>query len=86
MSGRLEAALAELAEAIRAELRSELAQRDSGPPELLSIEEAARHLGIGRTAAYGLLSRGELRSIKLGRRRLIPADSLSGITDSWSSP
>lgn len=76
MTGRLDAALAELAAAIRDEVRAEMAVRISGPPELLSIESAARQLGIGRTATYDAIGRGELRSLKVGRRRLIPADAL----------
>ena len=73
---RLEAALAELANAIRDEVLAEL-QLDGGPPELLSIDEASRRLGIGRTAAYDAIGRGDLRSVKIGRRRLIPADALT---------
>ena len=39
-------------------------------------EEAAEMLGIGRTFLYSLLASGKLDSIKLGRRRLIPAEAL----------
>ena len=55
--------------------RSDSAERDRAAgdvPLLLSVEEAARLLGIGRTVAYRLLSQGELRSVKVGGRRLIP--------------
>ena len=34
----------------------------------------ARH-GIGRTTFYELVRKGELRTVKLGRRTLIPSDS-----------
>jgi excisionase family DNA binding protein len=74
---RLDAAVAALAEAIREELRAELATRAESPPELLSIERASRQLGIGRTATFGAIGRGALRSVKVGRRRLIPADALA---------
>lgn len=77
MTDRLDAALAELAAAIRAEMRSEVVSRADGPPELLSIRAASARLGIGRTATYEAIGRGELRSIKVGRRRLIPADALA---------
>jgi excisionase family DNA binding protein len=73
---RLDDAVAELAAAIRAEIAAELARRDDRPPELLSIEQAAQRLGIGRTATYDAIGRGELRSIRIGRRRLIPADAI----------
>jgi excisionase family DNA binding protein len=83
---RLDAALAELADAIREEVRAELAEGADLPPELLSIDQAARRLGIGRTAAYGLMGRGELRSVKVGRRRLVPADALAAISNGSGGP
>ena|SRR5688572_2503219 len=86
MTARLQAALAELADAISDEVRAELADRIGGPPELLSISQAARHLGIGRTATYDAIGRGELRSLKVGRRRLIPADALVELTQRGTTP
>lgn len=44
----------------------------------ISINEAARVAGVGRTRIYQALGDGELPSIKLGRRRLI---RLSAIED-----
>ena len=41
-----------------------------------SIREAAQALGIGRTLAIKLVRSGQLRSIKLGRRRVVPAAAL----------
>jgi excisionase family DNA binding protein len=38
--------------------------------------EAARVLGMGRTALFGLIKSGRLRSIKLGAARLITAEAL----------
>jgi excisionase family DNA binding protein len=73
---RLDSLLAELAAAIRAEVRAELADATARPPELLSIAVAAQALGISRTRLYGELTAGRLRSVKIGRRRLIPADAL----------
>ena len=43
---------------------------------LLTVEEAAEMLGIGRTLAYALVSAGELPSVTLGRLRRIPTASL----------
>lgn len=78
MSARLDAALAELAAAIRDEFAATAAQRaPDGPPALLSIAETARRLAIGRSALYGLIAAGDLRTIKVGRRRLVPADALA---------
>ena len=44
---------------------------------LLTVEEAARLLGIGRTTAYALVKSGELGSIALGRLRRIPAECVT---------
>lgn len=41
-----------------------------------SIEEAAQSLGVGRTTVYELMNRGDLESVKVGRRRIIPADAV----------
>ena len=38
--------------------------------------EAARVLGMGRTAVFALIKSGRLRSIKLGGARFISADAL----------
>lgn len=77
MSDRLAAALAELAEAIREEVRAELSAPGADAPDrLLSIDEAAATLGLGRTALYGELQAGRLRSIAVGRRRLVPAGAI----------
>jgi excisionase family DNA binding protein len=46
------------------------------PAILLRPEEAARLLRISRTAIYGLLASGDLRSITIGRRRRIPRRAL----------
>jgi hypothetical protein len=39
-------------------------------------EDAARILGIGRTALFGLLKSGRLRSVKLGGCRFVTADAM----------
>lgn len=43
---------------------------------LLSITDAAESLSLGRTAVYELLNAGELTSVHVGRRRLIPAEAV----------
>ena len=42
---------------------------------LLSPEEAADALGLSRTTVYDLMRLRLLGSVKIGRRRLIPADA-----------
>ncbi len=42
---------------------------------LLTVEEAADRLSIGRTTLYALISAGQIASVRIGRlRRLRPAD------------
>lgn len=43
---------------------------------VLTIEEAAERLGIGRTLMYALVSAGEVESVRIGRLRRIPTDAL----------
>jgi excisionase family DNA binding protein len=45
-------------------------------PHLLRVEEAALILRVGKSATYDLIRSGVLRSIKIGRRRLIPAEAI----------
>ena len=44
---------------------------------VLTIEEAAQKLGIGRTLMYSLVANGEIESVTIGRLRRIPAECLS---------
>jgi excisionase family DNA binding protein len=50
-------------------------------PLLVSVEEAARSLGIGQTKAYELIGQGALPCVKLGRRTLVPVRELSKWVD-----
>jgi excisionase family DNA binding protein len=43
---------------------------------LLTAEQAAEMLNIGRCKVYDLLRTGELESIKIGRLRRIPVDNV----------
>lgn len=43
---------------------------------VVSIPEAAYILGVGRTAVYDMLGRGELESVHVGRRRLVTTSSI----------
>ncbi|MFE5584423.1 helix-turn-helix domain-containing protein [Kitasatospora sp. NPDC056531] len=44
----------------------------------LTVEEAARRLGVGRTTMYALVSSGEVPSVTIGRLRRVPAEALKG--------
>ena len=43
---------------------------------LLDYMSAADKISVGRTTIYGLVERGELKTVKIGRRALITAESL----------
>ncbi|HJP89283.1 MAG TPA: helix-turn-helix domain-containing protein [Candidatus Limnocylindrales bacterium] len=76
-----------LEDAIRAIVRDELAAiaRPPEPDRLLDIQDAAAVLGIGRTAAYGEIQAGRLRSLKVGRRRLVSSTALAAYIEAAQS-
>jgi excisionase family DNA binding protein len=43
---------------------------------VLTVEEAAERLGVGRTMMYALVKSGAIESICIGRLRRIPGDAL----------
>lgn len=43
---------------------------------VLTVEQAAERLGIGRTLMYSLISSGAVESVTIGRLRRVPADAL----------
>jgi excisionase family DNA binding protein len=42
----------------------------------LSVEEAGDVLGLSRASSYGAVSRGEIPTIRIGRRLLVPTARL----------
>ena len=44
---------------------------------LLTVEEAADRLGIGRSLMYELIGGGQVASIRVGRLRRVPLESLT---------
>ena len=44
--------------------------------QTLTVEEAARVLGISRSSAYEAVRRGELPTVKIGRRYVVPRVAL----------
>jgi excisionase family DNA binding protein len=77
MTDRLDAAIRELVEAMAEAVRMEAAAGPVAPDKLLSIAEAATMLGIGRSGLYGEIAAGRLRSLRVGRRRLVPAAAVA---------
>jgi len=81
MSNRLDAAMVELVAALRAEVAAQ-AIPVPGPPRLLSVEEAARTLGLARSNVYRFITDGSLKSVKVGARRLVPEAALADFINS----
>ena len=73
----IRAATDALAAAILAAVRAEAVSNDAGPEQLLSIGRAAVLAGVGRTTIYAAIGAGRLRSVKVGRRRLVPASAIA---------
>lgn len=60
------------------------ARRKRGAPvppateaETISVQEAAKRLGVGKNQAYAAAHRGEIPTIKIGGRLLVPTAILS---------
>lgn len=47
------------------------------PPILYRVEEAAEALRMSRSVVYELIRSGRLRTVKEGRRRLVPVTALT---------
>lgn len=50
-------------------------------PLTLTVEQTAKVLGIGRSTAYELVRAGDIPSLRLGRRLVIPAAALADALD-----
>lgn len=61
------------------------AEEGGDPPLLVGVPNAAHLLGIGLTFTWELVRRGELPSIKLGRRVLIPRTALEHLAGRYAS-
>ena len=59
----------------------EKARGDHIERQTLTVEEAARVLGIGRSAAYLAAQRGDLPVIRIGRRYVVPRAALERMLD-----
>jgi len=62
-------------------MKNPTAQRkpNDTPPLVYSVVEAARLLGLGRNAAYAAVARGDIPTIRIGRRKLVPKAPLHRI-------
>lgn len=74
------AQIAQLLDVPEDSLRTLMAeQRSVGDTTLaaLTVAEAARRIGMGRTKLYEYVSSGEIASVKIGSLRRIPAEAVN---------
>jgi excisionase family DNA binding protein len=48
---------------------------------VLTVDEAAERLRVSRWSIYVLIRSNQLRTVKIGRRRLVPIDALTECLD-----
>ena len=63
-------------EAAQAELSGKAARLKQIPKFNFSIPEACHAAGVGRSTLYEAIAAGELETLKIGKRRLVPDDAL----------
>lgn len=71
----LEAAIRALVDVLREELAAQ-APASGMPDRLLNIAETSQITGLGRSKIYDLISSGELKSLRAGRRRCVAAGAI----------
>lgn len=52
---------------------------------LLTVDDCARRLGIGRSHTYAYVLKGEIASLKLGRNRRITPEALDAFIERLQS-
>ncbi|MBX7159946.1 MAG: helix-turn-helix domain-containing protein [Acidimicrobiia bacterium] len=62
-----------------------MASDSTATPRFIDLKTAATILGICRSNVHKLIQTGELESVKLGARRLIPVDALDVFIDQLRS-
>ena len=55
--------------------------KGSASPATMTVREAAEALGVGLNQAYGAADRGEIPSIRIGGRILIPRSALARLLE-----
>jgi excisionase family DNA binding protein len=66
-----------LIEVLAEAVSQRLANRATEPAKLLGVREAAARLGVSERTIRALIASGELRSLRVGRRRLVPVDAIA---------
>lgn len=68
------------------ETAQEITVNDLRGRTVITVEEAAAVLGIGRTAAYEAVRRGQVPALRLGRRVLVPVPRLLALLGEAAAP
>jgi excisionase family DNA binding protein len=80
-AAQITALLGQLAGLLAEDSRSESTQRNEPPAPpprvLLTVEEAAERLGLGKTKTYSFVMSGELESVRIGRLRRVHVDAVA---------
>jgi excisionase family DNA binding protein len=63
------------------DINSVEARSDTTPAHAYSVADAVQKSGLGRTTLYALMGKGELASVKIGRRTLIRRVDLEDLID-----
>lgn len=50
--------------------------------DIVTVDEVMKMLHIGRTAVYSLLQDGSIRTVKVGRKYIIPKQSVTNFVNS----
>lgn len=50
-------------------------------PVAVTIPDACRALGLGRTKVYALINSGELKGVKIGGRRVVTFESIRRLVE-----
>lgn len=73
--------IAELLAVPEEDLRALMAKRSPSQGDTtlvgLTVAEAARRMGIGRTTLYKYVASGEIPSVKVGRLRRVPVEAVN---------
>ena len=72
---------------LRPEVTPDTGEQREAPRLALTPDEAAHAIGVGRTTIYELLRSGQLRSVKVGTRYVVPIASIDAfLAESDSDP
>jgi len=63
-----------------------MAKTDSDQCATLSVAEAGRLLGLGRNSSYKAARRGELPTLRIGGRILVPREALERMLRETGTP